>query len=330
MFSYIAVVTTALFFSSSVTAQGGNKFLTFSFENDFFVGDDSGFTNGAGVAFGRVGLENFDRTNTPFWIRALTSRLPVSTRKNRSRAISHMFFQRLQTPEDITNPEFQADDLPYVGILAYQGTLFSSNGRDATQLSLFLGIAGPSALGEESQREVHAIIGADEPLGWDTQVRDTPVFKIEYQKTWSLFRTESSTQFEVVALGTVGVGNMETGTEWGFALRIGTDLARSLNAFNLKADRQVNPLAFGRSSSWYAFVGARAGYIAFDILVEGDLPDGLESNLSLEPIRTELAAGFAYGIGRYGLVFQVGSNSSFVEQESGFDPFGALSLTVGF
>jgi len=332
--SLALLLVTSLPFSSEALAEEGTRFITLAYENDIFVGEDKGFTNGISIAYGRVGFATFDRSNTPFVIRALTGRLPISTNKNNTRSISHQFFQRLQTPTFIAIPVFLPDDLPYAGLLAYQGTLFSSNSRTADQLSLTLGIVGPSALGEQVQTETHALVGEVEPEGWDFQIRNTPVFKLDYQRVWSLHRTQSlrrsSTQFEVLGLGGLAIGNMETSTEWGFAFRVGKNLGRNLQAFNLKADRQVNPLTFSAVADWYAFAGARLGYVATDIFVNGDLPDGLETNITLDPIRTEVGIGIAYGIGRYAFVAQFAGNSTIFEQRGGFDRFGALSLTYRF
>jgi len=261
---------------SRVEEQGA-RFINFVLENDLFVGEDNGFTSGVSFAYGRVGFDNFNNKNTPLWMRALTGWLPLATQEFKNRGVSHQFIQRLQTPLDITIEEFIPDDLPYAGLLAYQGSLFSSDTRLAEELSLILGLVGPTAFGEQAQSEIHAIIGAEDPQGWDFQVRDTPVFQIDYRRVWSLLRTNTFPQFEVLGLGSAGVGNLETSTEWGAAVRVGANLSRSITAFDLKVDRQVNPLAFGGSGDWYGFLGARVGYVAFDIFVEGDLPDGIQS-----------------------------------------------------
>ena len=311
-------------------AERGGSFFNAVLENDLFVGEDNGFTNGVSFAYGRVGFDNFTNKNTPTWMRVLTGWLPLATRPFRTRGISHQVLQRLQTPLDITIDTFVPDDLPYAGLLAYQGSLFSSDTKTAEELSLILGIVGPVAIGEQSQREVHAIIGSEEPLGWDFQIENTPVFQLDYRRVWSLYRTRGQRQFEVLGLGSGSLGNLETSTEWGVALRYGANLQRSITAFDLKADRQVNPLAFGGSGDWYGFVGARVGYVAFDVFVEGELPDGLETEVTLEPIRTELAAGVAYGVGAYAFVFQVSADSVLIQEQEGFDGFGALSLTYRF
>jgi len=49
----------------------------------------------------------------------------------------------------------------------------------ADQLSLYLGAVGPIAFAEESQTAVHSVLSSDDPKGWDNQIENEPVFKIE-------------------------------------------------------------------------------------------------------------------------------------------------------
>lgn len=41
--------------AASETEEGGNEFFTFTFENDVFIGEDDGYTNGTGITFGTAG-----------------------------------------------------------------------------------------------------------------------------------------------------------------------------------------------------------------------------------------------------------------------------------
>ena len=134
----------------------------------------------------------------------------ISTVPNKKRAIANMFFQRMQTPMDITGKDFIPDDLPYAGLVAWQGTAYSWDAHVSDQMSLYLGWVGPATLAEQSQKEIHQIVGADDPKGWRYQLDNEPVVKIELQRTWSIYRNESKRfQFYIVGLGGVGLGNLE-------------------------------------------------------------------------------------------------------------------------
>ena len=174
------------------SSDDNSRFFTFTFENDVFVGEDDGYTNGTGITFGRAGIDEFNVTNVPRWINWLIKDQYIATRPNKTRAIAHMFFQRMQTPTDITDRAFLADDLPYAGLLAWQGTAYSWDEDVSDQLSLFLGLIGPSTLAEQSQKAIHNLIGADDPRGWDFQLENEPVVKIKMQRTWSFYRNENN------------------------------------------------------------------------------------------------------------------------------------------
>ena len=172
-FSLLSVILIS-FLLNSFTAGAEDKlpeFFTFTLENDFFVGEDNGYTNGMGFTYGKGPFSEFNNDNLPDWLHRLTRGLYVSTMENKRRGIAHMFFQRMQTPNDIKQKELIVDDLPYVGLLAWQGTLYAWDNRIADQLSLYLGAVGPVTLAEQTQTLVHELTSGDDPKGWDNQIQ---------------------------------------------------------------------------------------------------------------------------------------------------------------
>jgi len=306
------------------------EFFTFTFENDFFVGDDNGYTNGMGVTFGKGPFEEFDDDNLPGWLHWLTMDLYVSTMKNKQRGIAHMFFQRMQTPQDLTTTELITNDVPYVGLFAWQGTLYAWDDRIADQFSLYLGAVGPVTLAEQTQTVVHHLLGADDPKGWDNQIGNEPVFKVEVQRIWSLYRSESrGRQFDLLGLWGAGIGNLETATKAGLAIRWGSNLQSSFPAFGLQADRQVNPLSLTPDDDFYLFFGARAGVIINDILIDGNtFRDG--HSVALNHYQNQVSAGVVWNNGDHAFVFQISSISSNTEIISRRNKFGAFSYTHRF
>ena len=303
------------------------KYFTFSFENDFFVGEDNGYTNGIGLTFGEGPFLEFNSDNTPNWLHWLTQDWFISQMEGKTRGIANMYFQRLQTPNDITIDTLIEDDLPYVGLLAWQGTMYAWDDKVSDQLSFYLGVVGPIALGEESQKLVHSAIGSDEPLGWNNQINNEIVTKIEFQRVWSLFRTESDNlQFDLLGLAGFGVGNLQSATKAGFAMRWGNNLQRSFPTFSLQADRQVNPLALSPSNDFYIFAGVRGGYLANDIFIDGNTFEDSHS-VPIEHTQNEISAGIVWNFDNCGFVFQISSAKSKTTLIDERDKFGALSFT---
>lgn len=316
-----------LFITPFALAKEDPKYFTFTFENDVFVGEDDGYTNGIGLTFGQGPFLEFNSDNLPNWLHKLTQDWYISQMEGKTRGIANMYFQRMQTPSDITIDTLIEDDLPYVGLLAWQGTMYAWDERVSDQLSFYLGIVGPIALGEESQKFVHGALGSDEPLGWDNQIGNEAVVKIEMQRVWNLFRKGSDgLQFDLLGLAGVGVGNFQSAAKAGFAMRWGKNLQRSFPTFSLQADRQVNPLALSPSNDFYFFAGLRGGYLANDIFINGNTFKDSHS-VPIEHIQNDASAGLVWNIGRCGFVFQVSSSTSKTTLISEREKFGAFSVT---
>jgi len=326
-------IALALLLPYAVSLEADEKvpeFITFTFENDLFVGEDDGYTNGFGVTYGKGPFNQFNNDNLPNWLHWLSKDLYVSTMKNKKRAVAHMFFQRMQTPSDITEPELIIDDVPYVGLLAWQGTLYAWDDRVSDQLSLFLGFVGPVTLAEQTQTFVHNLTGTDEPQGWDNQLQNEPVFKVEAQRIWSLYRSAGTgTQFDILGLWGAGIGNLESATKGGFAIRWGTNLKHSYQAFSLQVDRQINPLSLTPENDFYLFFGGRVGVVFNNILIDGNTFKDSHS-VPLEHYQDQVSAGLVWSIGSNAFVFQISSISSSTTIINERDEFGALSFTHRF
>jgi lipid A 3-O-deacylase len=328
----LTIFLISLLMNSTLVGAGDEvpDFFTFTFENDLFVGEDNGYTSGIGITFGRGPFKEFNDENLPSWLHRLTRNLYVSTMKNKRRGIAHMFFQRMQTPGDLEKKELIVDDLPYAGLIAWQGTLYAWDDQVTDQFSLYLGAVGPVTLAEETQSLIHDLTHAQEPMGWDNQIENEPVFKIEAQRVWNLYRSNrKGKEIDILGLWGAGIGNLESATKAGLAIRWGTNLQYSFPSFSLQADRQVNPLSLSPNDDFYLFFGVRAGVVFNYILVDGNTFEDSHS-VPLEHYQDQVSTGVVWNIGRSAFVFQVSSISSITEISNERDNFGALSFTHRF
>ena len=305
------------------------KFFTFSFENDFFVGEDGGFTGQIGITYGRGPFLSFDG-QIPGFLNSLTKSLYIQTIPKRVHGVAYKLFQTSQTPEDITIAEFQPDQLPYAALVILQTQLYSWNASVSDQLSVFLGFVGPLALGEESQTNIHRIIGSDLPEGWDFQLDNEPVFRLEARRVQKLFQAYGKNLgFDVLGLGTAGVGNLRSNAEVSFAVRLGSNLKFSHATFSLQSDRQVNALSLGAGNDFYVFFGGGAELVANDIVVDGNTFEDSPSQ-DLENFQNSFATGVVAKFGSLSYVFQFSSKSSSSELTDDRESFGAFSVTYPF
>ncbi len=311
-------------------AEAPFRFFTFTLENDFFVNEDSGYTNGTGLTLGRGPFLEFSRENLPWHLNALTKNLYIQTMPNKVRGVSHMLFQRMQTPEDIEAVELQENDLPYAGLLALQSTLFAWDRNLSDQLSLSLGAVGPITFAEDTQRAIHSAIGSTEPLGWDNQLRNEFTFSIEARRVKKLYRRYGTNRgLDIVGLVEGRLGNIQSAAEVGIAMRWGNNLDFSHATFSLQADRQVNSLALSERNAYFFYFGATLQYVANDILINGNTFRDSHS-VPLEHVQEGLSGGAVFRFGPLAYVFQLTSISSPTTISSRRAKFGSISVTHPF
>lgn len=338
------------------------RFFTFTFENDIFVGEDDGFTNGMGFTLGRGPFPEFNRDSLPGWLLPIIRRTHVSRGENKRRGVSHTFYQVMQTPQDITLSEPPVGDLPYAGLLGWRGTFLEYDNRLSDQLSLDIGILGPASLAEQAQSIIHTITGSEEPQGWDTQLENELVASVEARRVLKIAHSSSSSaanqqtdadtasvsssvieseqadesgsepsRFSWDLLGVAGasLGTLQSATGVGLAFRWGTNLDYTHSTFALEADRQVNALAVRDSNGFYAYLGARAGVVFNDVLVEGNTFTDSRS-ASLEHFQNQVSAGLVWSLGKLAYVLQFSSFTSPVETIDKREKYGALSVTFSY
>lgn len=95
---------------------------------------------------------------------------------------SYELGHNLYSPDDISKASLIPDERPYAGV-----GLVSDTGQRLDNLQLTIGIVGPSALGEEVQRNYHNLINTTDPRGWDNQLKDELTIMLTYERKWRRF-----------------------------------------------------------------------------------------------------------------------------------------------
>ena len=160
----------SLLLGASIAIPGavgaGDTTVILEYENDMFAGDDRWYTNGVRATW--ISTSRPGRHNDLVRLVGERSRL-VDT----ERSVSYGFSlgQSMYTPEDITDPDPPVDDRPYGGWLHVSAGFGQLRSSSLTRLSITLGVVGPASLADRTQKEVHRLVGADKPQGWDTSPR---------------------------------------------------------------------------------------------------------------------------------------------------------------
>jgi hypothetical protein len=165
-------------------STAANEAVTLTIENDTFTGSDNNYTNGIGLTWVSRDLKTYgDESLISKWGR-FWSFLPFVSDEGYTTYATWSVAQEMHTPHDITGPNPPEDDQPYAGILYVDSVLYMRKERWPHARQLKLGVVGPSSHADSVQKDFHEFIGADEPLGWHTQLPDEPVMLATRSRTY--------------------------------------------------------------------------------------------------------------------------------------------------
>lgn len=253
--------------------------------------------------------------------------------------------QNIYTPADITIAAPQPNDRPWAGLLygsriaqvSYEERSLKAQRQDRIEVSL--GMVGPIALAKGAQTVWHEIIGADEPKGWDNQLRNEPVLQLRYDTALRWPKKEGG-NVDVIGRVRGNLGNALTSVETEATLRVGWNLT----GFGVDTIRPALPLAAsaieGRSSAltssgWLpsANLFARAGMraVAHNIFLDGNSFVSNDIRIRRKPFVPEFAAGFEVNLaGDFWVTYQFIHRGSEFESRRGRDApsqqFGAITV----
>ncbi len=313
-------------FMYGVDVYAETNFASVTLDNDVFVGKDNGYTNGLYFSLYNVGAGL--RPN--FWVSPLLWTMPRGYAENRINV--HSIGQTLTTAEDITQANPPEGSLPYSGLLKYTNTHIVVGPRFADWASTSVGIVGPAAKGKQTQTEFHALIGAEKPMGWDTQLKNEFVFGFSRGRAIRVLASRSDTM-DLLAGGQVSLGTISSGVNAGMMLRIGQNLRDSYSTVSLASSRASNPIAV--NNSWFVYAGVSANYVFNQIFTDGNTFRDSRS-IDYDHNYNTFMTGITYTIGRNSsLSFAYFSSFSdddteYSRQTERLNRFGTLTLAWAF
>jgi hypothetical protein len=300
-------------------------------DNDLGSGNDNGYTGGFLYSWGTGGYSDFDAENLPAWIHYLTKDLYIATLADRQRAVAYGIAGKAFTPDDTDSKRVVVGDRPYAGLLSWRGDLYAFNSTLSDRLGLELGVVGPASGAEHIQDFAHDVTGSDKAEGWDNQLDNEPVFRLEAERLWRLRDGRlGGVEYDTIGMAQAGVGNLRSDVGAGLTLRIGENLADTWATASPGATRSAHALPGKQLRSWQVFVTAYGRYVANDITIDGNYFGDDNSTVSLEHGQATAALGFAVNHDSWGLLlaYQWGTDE-FEEQDYNSD-FATLSVAYRF
>jgi hypothetical protein len=189
-------------------------------ENDVLSGKDKGYTNG--IRFAYITSEE----QSPKFLRHASDYLPMFA-KNGKKRIGIAVGQNIYTPSNIETKTPDSKDYPYSGWLYGSLGMFSDTKKTLDNVVLTLGMVGPAARSEMTQKFIHKnIIDSKRPQGWNNQLKDEPGVILTYERKWRevFSASRNSVGFDMMPNVRINLGNVYSDASAGVTFRLGYDL----------------------------------------------------------------------------------------------------------
>jgi hypothetical protein len=304
---------------------------TVTLENDFMTGSDSNYTNGFGVSWVSNAIDTYEEQSFvrrwgEFW-----SFLPFVGNSGYRTYAGWSVAQEMHTPDDITIPNPPLDDEPYAGVLYLDSVVYARGERWLHAWQLRLGVVGPASQAKNVQKWIHKAVGSDEPMGWQTQLPNEPVFNIGYTGTYLLARGElgGTAGWRVAPVVSAALGNYFTGAGLGLYGEVGWNLVDAMGGTALRQGfNAASTVGVGPVDRWsVSLSGGVMGYgVARYLPLDGTTFSDSRS-IDSEPFVGMATLGVTARKG--GFVFFFGRTyfSKLFETERARTSFGTMSLS---
>lgn len=313
-----------------ITHSDKDNVITLVVENDMFGGNgtDSNYSSGFRLSYLDVSTE------FPSFAKNLADEMPGFDINDTS-SLFYSIGQNLYTPHDITQSQQDPDDRPWAAFLYGSMGMFTVTDNHTDEIELTLGVVGPAALGEDTQKYVHRhISNSPEPKGWDNQLKNEPGVILAWQRGWpTAFSQDFAGMFFSAAPYTgVTLGNIYTYADVGINFRLGPDSERWQDT-----PVRVRPAMPGTGFfeipedkwSWYLFGGVEGRAVARNIFLDGNTFTDSHS-VDKEYFVADVNSGIAVTYGQMRISYtNIFRTKEFKTQD---DPelFGAISVGYRF
>ena len=296
-----------------------SNWLAATIDNDKFVGNDNGYTNGIFFSWFDVGDQN-DRF-MPDWLAAPLS-WSVDMESAQATLQAYTLGQIMVTPDDITIENPPINELPYSGSLLFNYTFITMAEGHADSVGTTIGVVGPSSRAEQTQKWFHDLIGVDEPRGWDTQLDDEIVIQLTRGRLWRTWGAADD-RMDLLALGEAGFGNLSSFVAGGMLFRFGSGLSSTFATPLLISSRSANPAAI--EGGWYLFAGVRFEYVFNLIYTDGNTYRDSRS-IEYDHSQVGITAGLAYSWKNVSVTFALYDSNLSDDITRDVTRFGTLTI----
>jgi len=322
-----------------------------SHENDWFIYSDRDYTGGLRMAYTTPNYSNWDSIFLiPSGLGNFSDKLSLidSSWATVSAAIYAQI--NIYTPEATQLRTPNPNDHPYAGWVGLATDLIRQTDTRRSIQEINVGLVGPESGAQDLQQSFHQFIHSTDPLGWDHQIKNEPVFQYTNRQDWRIPALSNLNNavpvtfgFDNIAHGTVTVGNGWDYAAVGALARFGYHLPMDFGPARLRlGDVDTMPYQPGGSAAgsiggWsleqlsaYVYFGAEGRAVARDITLDGNT-FARSASVNKEPLVGEFYSGLAVGYGHFRGSFMVlYETNTFRAQAQTGQWRGILTLGVAF
>lgn len=310
----------------------GETYISLSVENDSLGGGtDRFYTSGV-----RATWFNTD-TKVPPVIDDIADRIPTFEVRDTT-ATFFTLGHNIYTPEDIEIASQPRDDRPWAAFLYGSVGLanITYNGDKpfhVDELEFTLGVIGPEALGEQTQKFVHKhVSNSPKPRGWRNQLDFEPGIVMSWQRRIPYALTYDMDYFHarVEPNFSVSLGNIRTHASAGATLVLGSSKVQD-------TPQRVRPAIPGTGIfltendkfHWQVFAGLDGRLVARDIFLDGNTFSDSYS-VDKKYLVGDLSGGASLSYGDYRLSYTLNYRTKEFDDQEDESIFGSVTLTKRF
>ena len=310
--------------------SGKEYLVSVAVENDLFgSGLDKNYTNGVRLTYMDI------NARIPWPVRESLDWFPFFS-INDTAAVYYSVGQNLYTPSDITIANPGQNERPYAAWLYASAGLTVLKDEYIDQAEVSIGMVGPAALGEETQKFVHKHISPDSknPQGWSHQLKNEPGLILSWERMWPTYHEIDAPYFDIRTTPYAGatLGNIYT------YANTGVTFAFMPKSQNLQASpTRVRPSIPGSGYfdipkdkwGWYLFAGAEGRAIPRNIFLDGNTFTD-SRDVDKKPFVGDLSAGFAVTYDDLRFTYTLNYRTLEYDGQDDQSLFGSVSLTKRF
>ena len=290
----------------------------FEIDNDGFVHSDNAYTNGGSIQRHSPARESWEDMNPSGFSGWISRTIPgLGDGGNRVVKRGSGLTQVMMTPEDVSNPDPQPGDIPWAGALGWSDVWYAFDDERLNAFQIYGGILGPYSLAEPFQIWIHDVINADDPLGWDNQLKTEPLLNLNYLIKRKIYKSEVTVKGFATDLAMgfeAGLGNFMTYAEGSLEWRIGWKLPRGFVATVDPPGSGVmlDPIVRGGGElSVYFSIAARVTATGYTVFYDGNtFGDSPHPGLEYDTANRGAVFGLHVSKGRWAVHFNFNSYES--------------------